>query len=429
MTSRRENNVTWTQAFDFENRLTSAGNGTQTWSFVYNGDGNRVKQVAANGDVTAYVGGLYEVTYTSGGTLKNTKLYYAFGAQVVAMRDNGTLYYLHGDNLGSASLTTNASGAVVSQNRFYPFGATRFTQGTRPTDVDFIGQRLDGTGLHFYNARYYSSGLGRFVQADTMAPGAGSQVYNRYAYALSNPIRYTDPSGFCSESDGKWDSVLDCTIDDFDAMPWDQRGRWTLEFSAQTGVDKFKNIIGIIAYFRDDPVFTNSDWAKLSDAGVLFVIMDGYNRFTGNGSSCSVGGKMCGDSSGLWRDFFLAESNDQADAYEKWGRAEQSGVNYGTTIAQSLRDQAGMREQIQIDTFVGFGNAYRSLIGSGAGRQVNWAWFESFGSGGILDPGTPQSGGFVYGWSQIVVSPVSLVIYMDVLNRENNNWPGTWGAR
>ncbi|MBI3244143.1 MAG: hypothetical protein HYZ49_17820 [Chloroflexi bacterium] len=85
----------------------SASNGTQTWSFVYDGDGNRVKQVAANGDVTAYVGGLYEVTYTSGGTLKNTKLYYAFGSQVVALRDNGTLYYLHGDNLGSASLTTN----------------------------------------------------------------------------------------------------------------------------------------------------------------------------------------------------------------------------------------------------------------------------------------------------------------------------------
>ncbi len=126
---------------------------------------------------------------------------YTFGAQVVAMRDNGTLYYLHGDNLGSASLTTNASGAVVSQNRYYPFGATRFTQGTRPTDVDFTGQRLDGTGLHFYNARYYSSGLGRFVSADTIVPEPGSsQAFNRYMYGYNNPLKYTDPSGHWVES-------------------------------------------------------------------------------------------------------------------------------------------------------------------------------------------------------------------------------------
>ena len=114
------------------------------------------------------------------------------------MRDNGTLYYLHGDNLGSASLTTNASGAVVSQNRYYPFGATRFTQGTRPTDLDFTGQRLDGTGLHFYNARYYASGLGRFISADTIVPDpTTSQAYNRYIYTFNNPVRYTDPTGHC----------------------------------------------------------------------------------------------------------------------------------------------------------------------------------------------------------------------------------------
>ena len=65
-------------------------------------DGNRVKQIAPGNKVTIYVGGLYEATYTNG-SLTNTKLYYAFGGQVVAMRDNGTLYYLHGDN-PSASL-------------------------------------------------------------------------------------------------------------------------------------------------------------------------------------------------------------------------------------------------------------------------------------------------------------------------------------
>ena len=38
-----------------------------------------------------------------------------FGGQRVAMRRDGTLSYLHGDNLGSASLATHASGGMISE--------------------------------------------------------------------------------------------------------------------------------------------------------------------------------------------------------------------------------------------------------------------------------------------------------------------------
>ena len=59
--------------------------------------------------------------------------------------------------------------------------------------------------LYYYNARYYDPALGRFVQSDTIVPGAGSiQSYDRYAYVNNNPIRYTDPSGH----------GLDCGIND-----------------------------------------------------------------------------------------------------------------------------------------------------------------------------------------------------------------------
>jgi RHS repeat-associated protein len=116
------------------------------------------------------------------------------------MKDNGTLYYLHGDHLGSTSLTTNTSGAVVSVNSYTPFGTSRYSNGTRPTAKDFTGQLLDGTGLHFYNARYYDSLIGRFISADTIVPEpGGSQGFNRYAYVNNNPVRYTDPTGHFSE--------------------------------------------------------------------------------------------------------------------------------------------------------------------------------------------------------------------------------------
>ena len=58
MTTRVEG-VTYNQAWDAENRLTSVtGNGTTT--FTYDGDGARVKKVDATG-TTAYVGAIEEI--------------------------------------------------------------------------------------------------------------------------------------------------------------------------------------------------------------------------------------------------------------------------------------------------------------------------------------------------------------------------------
>jgi len=77
------------------------------------------------------------------------------------MRRNGEVYYLHGDHLGTASLTTDYLGAVKHQVRHYPFGGERWSSGGDLSDFDFTGQRLDGFGLHDYNARYYDTLIGR----------------------------------------------------------------------------------------------------------------------------------------------------------------------------------------------------------------------------------------------------------------------------
>ncbi len=127
--------------------------------------------------------------------------YYYHGGQRVAMRADGVVYYLHGDHLGSTSLTTDASGAVVARQLYHPYGTVRAHQGTLPTDFGFTGQRdVPGTGLVFMHARYYHAGLGRFTQADTIVPNvANPQEWNRYGYCLNNPTRYIDPSGHQQE--------------------------------------------------------------------------------------------------------------------------------------------------------------------------------------------------------------------------------------
>jgi RHS repeat-associated protein len=161
-------------------------------TFVYDGDGRRVKSIFNGNTTTYFVGAHYEVT---GSTI--TKYYYA-GGQRIAMRTNGTLNFLLGDHLGSTSLTTNANGQVVSELRYTAWGEVRHASGNTPTKYSFTGQfsYVNDFGLMFYNARWLDVSLGRFAQADTIIPGGGnSQAWDRYAYSLNNPVLYVDPDG------------------------------------------------------------------------------------------------------------------------------------------------------------------------------------------------------------------------------------------
>jgi len=79
--------------------------------------------------------------------------YYYFNGQRIAMRQaDGTLLYLHGDHLGSTSLVTKADGTILSDQGYRAYGRYR-RGGALPTDHRFTGQKLDPTGLYYYNAR------------------------------------------------------------------------------------------------------------------------------------------------------------------------------------------------------------------------------------------------------------------------------------
>jgi RHS repeat-associated protein len=174
----------------------------QVTCFTYDGNGNRVK-VTSGVTTTVYVGNHYEV---QGATV--TK-YYTLGSQRIAMRQGGTLYYLHADHLGSASLTTcgnttgcngTAYGAEVPGSRtgYYPYGGVRYGGTGLPTDRTFTGQQIlpSTGGLMYYGARMYDPAIGRFISADTIVPQPGNpQTLNRYAYCLGNPLKFNDPSG------------------------------------------------------------------------------------------------------------------------------------------------------------------------------------------------------------------------------------------
>ena len=147
---------TRTYIWDAESRpssITTTATGT-TETYGYNGDSERVTKTVGV-TTTTYLEGLWEATSTSA-----VKTYYAFGGQMVAVRDSAGVSYLHGDHLGSVSVATTSTGAAASRQQYDPWGKVR-SGGVSQTSLNYTGQRLDDSGLLYYHARYYDPALGR----------------------------------------------------------------------------------------------------------------------------------------------------------------------------------------------------------------------------------------------------------------------------
>ena len=111
------------------------------------------------------------------------------------------VYDLHTDHLGNVRVETTTdshSGFVTTRHDFFPFGeeiASQFSYNTH----QYTGHERDkDMGMDYMLARYYEAGTARFLSTDP-APESSSprspQTWNRYTYALNNPLKFIDPSG------------------------------------------------------------------------------------------------------------------------------------------------------------------------------------------------------------------------------------------
>ena len=189
--------------------------GSRSVAFTYNGDGDRVKMYEANGSTQVltryYIGGQYEFDQTPSGTKE--RLYVggdAYSAPMVYQREGSgswTAYNIGRDYLGNITHIATTSGSLVAEYSYDPWGRLRnpstlaiYTPGNEPTL--FLGRGFTGHehlawfGLINMNARLYDPTLGRFLSPDpyVQAPGF-TQNFNRYSYALNNPLRYVDENG------------------------------------------------------------------------------------------------------------------------------------------------------------------------------------------------------------------------------------------
>ena len=159
-----------------------------------------------NGVVTFYAGRYYHQEVD--GSETTVRKYYALGSMTIAVRSvegaQDTLKWVLGDHLGSTSVTANADGTWNSTLRYTAFGEVRYSSGITPTEYRFTNQLEQiEIGLYYYGARWYDPYLNHFVQADTIVPAPGNPMaWDRYAYVLNSPVRFSDPTGHANDAGG-----------------------------------------------------------------------------------------------------------------------------------------------------------------------------------------------------------------------------------
>ena len=109
-----------------------------------------------------------------------------------------TVTYIHNDPFGNPVAATNASGALVWKETYYPYGE-RIAKAPASSNNSlwFSGKPQDPkTNLSYFGARYYHPQLGRFMALDPedFSPD-NLHSFNRYAYGNNSPYKYGDPDG------------------------------------------------------------------------------------------------------------------------------------------------------------------------------------------------------------------------------------------
>jgi RHS repeat-associated protein len=121
-------------------------------------------------------------------------------ARVVAQTPPAeTVEYYALDAVGSVRVVFDPAGNILGRSDYTPFGGELFS-GTNMPSQRFAGLFRDGeAGLDYAQARSYQVRTGRFNAPDPVYAGMSDpQRWNRYTYALSNPLSFTDPSGLYS---------------------------------------------------------------------------------------------------------------------------------------------------------------------------------------------------------------------------------------
>ncbi|MEI5908515.1 DNRLRE domain-containing protein [Bacillus spongiae] len=208
--------VTTNYTYDQANQLSKVetitpGKETSITKSFYNGDGQRIRR-DVNGLVTKYIYDDDAILYTTDEDNRKVteNVLSPIGAIISSKRFDGNYannyFFYHYDSRGSVTNVLDPEAKRVKGYEYDDFGNSKEVgDKTFKNDVKFTGAVHDAsTGLHYMNARYYSSETGRFISQDTYKGNAYDPwTQHLYTYTTNNPINFVDPTGhYAVDPDG-----------------------------------------------------------------------------------------------------------------------------------------------------------------------------------------------------------------------------------
>ena len=237
---------------------------------------------------------------------------------------------------------------------------------------------LDLSGLINMNVRMYDPLVGRFLSADpVIQPAGGSQGYNAYSYALNNPLKYTDPTGYSYVGAG--------------APPQGAAGN--------SNFDAFADF-----YNAQVKQWSMSNYHNF------------YSRFIGGGYFNPSGDKIKKPTKGQWQ-----EALDRAARYNNGDVTEISqdltGYDISIIIDIALSQfQKRLSELFPLEADVDLLNAARAIVPDGFGLLATGEWIDR---SGFITLGFTSD--FKYGnGDEIIENPIISIAPWVIYSSENS---------
>jgi RHS repeat-associated protein len=193
---------TETFGYDFENRLVLFSLTNLNGANTYDGTGNRLAYSTNSLTRHFILDRLAPLTQVLAETDTNGVVlaYYVHGLGLAQrITPDGAVSTYHFDIRGSTVAMTDSAGVVTDGYAYDSFGVLANEDTDSPQSFRYLGRygiMQDSSGLCFARARFFSPQLGRFLTKDPLTGRDNdSQSFNRYVYALNNPLRFADPSG------------------------------------------------------------------------------------------------------------------------------------------------------------------------------------------------------------------------------------------
>lgn len=186
-----------TYSYDHANRLVEVVQGGETYSYAYNGLGDRLSQ-SMNGDTVKYT---LDLTRGLTQVIADGETAYLYGVGRIGQASNAEIEYFLGDALASVRQVYTDSALQYAQS-FQPFGQRMDAAGVNPTSYGFTGEWMDDSGLVHLRARYLNPRIGLFLSLDAeMGLLESPNTLHKWQYAFNSPLLIADPSGRCFDLD------------------------------------------------------------------------------------------------------------------------------------------------------------------------------------------------------------------------------------